>query len=169
MIKKERALSARTQRRDVDGGMSAAAKGGMMMKAEFPLAVHALVYLLHTQRFTTSAELAGNICTNSARVRKVLSKLHRAGLVEAERGKGSGYRCLPMTGVVTLKQVMQALAEEPISMNWRSGDMNKECLISSGMGRIMDQLYHTLNLKCMDWLEGETIANISDRIFGTKE
>ena len=34
------------------------------MTAEFPLAVHALVYLLHTNRVTSSQELADNICTN---------------------------------------------------------------------------------------------------------
>lgn len=65
------------------------------MTAEFPVAVHALVYLLHTGRLTSSGELADNICTNPARVRKVMAKLHQAGLVDATKGKGSGYLTRP--------------------------------------------------------------------------
>ena len=43
------------------------------MTAEFPVAVHALVYLLHTGDVTSSEKLSDNICTNPARVRKVMA------------------------------------------------------------------------------------------------
>lgn len=139
------------------------------MTAEFPLAVHGLVYLLHTNRLTTSTELANNICTNPARVRKVMAMLHRANLIQAGRGKGSGYCCMQHTGAVTLKRVLLALHEEPISMNWRSGDMDQECLISSGMGALMDGIYQHLNGQCMDYLDEVTIADLCNQIFEQKE
>ena len=135
------------------------------MNAEFPLAVHALVYLLHTQRVTSSQELAKNICTNPARVRKVLAKLHHAGLVTAHPGKGSGYLTLPGAEHICLTDVLAALEETPISMNWRSGDMDEVCLVSSGMGIVMDGLYTQMNTACLQWLETVTIGTISDQIF----
>ena len=135
------------------------------MTAEFPLAVHALVYLMHTQRITSSQELADNICTNPARVRKVMTKLQNAGFVEATRGQGSGY-CFRAAETLTLHEVLKALEEDPISMNWRSGDMDKECLISSGMGQIMDHLYGQLNDVCQKELAKVTIGSISRQIFG---
>jgi DNA-binding IscR family transcriptional regulator len=138
------------------------------MTAEFPLAVHALVYLLHTGKQTSSQELADNICTNQARVRKVLSKLHRAGLVEAERGKNSGYR-IRGDGSVSLRSVLEALEEDPISMNWRSGDMDRECLVSSGMGTVMDELYARMNGRCMDELGQSTLDTIIHRLFDGKD
>lgn len=45
------------------------------MTGDFCLAIHALIYLDHTDGIISSEELAKNICTNPARVRKVLSKL----------------------------------------------------------------------------------------------
>jgi len=135
------------------------------MTAELPLAVHALVYLQHTQRVTSSRELAENICTNPARVRKVMAKLHHAGLIESTQGKGSGYRTLPGSGSVTLDTVLLALEETAISLNWRSGDMDRECLVSSGMGDVMDGLYAQLNETCMKQLRGITIDSVSDLIF----
>lgn len=137
------------------------------MTAEFPLAVHALVYLMHTERVTSSQELADNICTNPARVRKVMTKLHEAGFVDATRGKGSGYIYIA-DEKLSLDKVLGALEEEPISMNWRSGDMDKECLVSSGMGAVMDNLYDQLNDDCRKRLEKMTIGIISQQIFGHK-
>ena len=51
------------------------------MNSAFCLAVHALVYLHHRGELVSSEELARNICTNPARVRKVMAGLKKAGLV----------------------------------------------------------------------------------------
>ena len=139
------------------------------MTAEFPVAVHGLVYLLHTGRVTSSQELADNICTNPARVRKVMAKLNHGGLVTAERGQGSGYLISENGGAISLKQVLQALEEEPVSLSWRSGDIDRDCMISSGMGQIMENLYGAMNRECMQLLEHVTIASISNQIFQPKE
>lgn len=136
------------------------------MTAEFTLAVHALVYLLHKGTETSSTELADNICTNPARVRKVLSRLHKAGLVEAQQGQGRGYRALPDCADLTLDRVLSALEEEPVTMNWRSGDMDCECLISSGMGDVMADIYARMNECCLARLHAITINDINNRIFG---
>lgn len=138
------------------------------MTAEFPLAVHALVYLMHKNQVVSSQELADNICTNPARVRKVMTRLHQAGLIDATRGKGSGYR-YDAPPKLSLAQVLSALEEEPVSMNWRSGDVDKECLVSSGMGVIMDGIYAEINDACKEKLAQETIEGISGKIFGEKE
>lgn len=54
-------------------------------------------------------------------------------------------------------------------MNWRSGDMDRECLVSSGMGALMDGLYAGLNRTCMDQLSQINISMLSARIFKGKE
>ncbi|MEA4922948.1 MAG: Rrf2 family transcriptional regulator [Eubacteriaceae bacterium] len=138
------------------------------MNAEFPLAVHALVYLKHTERVTSSEELADNICTNPARVRKVMAKMCSAGLAEARRGKGSGYMLKDQRDI-SLKTVLEALGEQPVWMEWHSGDMDRECLVSSGMGAVMDGVYAGLNKVCMEQLETVTIESVSKKIFHGKE
>ncbi len=135
------------------------------MDAEFSVAVHALVYLLHTGRITSSEELADNICTNPARVRKIMSKLKKAGYVSAVKGRYSGYQVDEMIRRVTLKQVLIALDEQPVKENWRSGDIDRDCQVSSGMGAIMDQVYADMNVACLKHLGKITIGSVSQEIF----
>lgn len=139
------------------------------MTAEFPLAVHALVYLLHKNQLVSSQELADNICTNPARVRKVMAKLNRAGLSEVSRGQGSGYLTRPDAAHITLSEILSALGEEAISMSWASGSIDMDCLIASGMGEIMDGLYARLNEACRLKLSEVTIGSINNRIFKESE
>ena len=139
------------------------------MTAEFSLAVHALVYLLHKECVVSSQELADNICTSPARVRKVMTKLHKAGLVDAFQGKGSGYQSRPGSAELSLDRVLDALDEEPITMNWRSGAIDRECLISSGMGNVMDGLYADMNEACRRRLANMTVGRINQTIFARKK
>lgn len=136
------------------------------MDAEFTVAVHGLVYLWHKGVMTSSEELSENICTNPARVRKVMAKLRRVGLVQSREGKGSGYLTLPQGDKITLREILEALEEQVISPNWHSGNVEKECLIASGMGAVMDDIYGDLDRRCRDRLREISIGDINRTIFG---
>jgi Rrf2 family protein len=138
------------------------------MTAEFSVGVHALVYLAHKACLVPSAELADNICTNPARVRKVMAKLQHAGLVESREGKNSGYIALPDSESITLRQVLDALEEQAVSVHWRSGDVDRSCQICSGMGRVMDGVYAELNAVCADSLSQRTVGSILTQLFGSE-
>ena len=57
------------------------------MTSEFSVAVHALVFLNHKGGYLPSELLADNICTNPARVRKIMAQLKKAGLPETRHGQ----------------------------------------------------------------------------------
>lgn len=136
------------------------------MNGEFTLAVHALVFLNHKQTNVSSEVLAENICTNPARVRKVMAHLKRAGLIETKEGRrGGGYQFTLNAKEVTLSRVAEAINADFISSTWRSGSIDKECLIASGMSDIMNNIYTELNTKCYEHLSHTTIADIDSRIF----
>lgn len=135
------------------------------MNAEVSLAVHGLVYLLHTQRTTSSEELAGNICTNPARVRKVMAKLKKGGLVDSSEGKGSGYHTIANAREISICQVLQALQEDVVVASWHSGAVDMDCLIASGMGEIMNRIYGEMDALCKEHLGKITIGKIHDEIF----
>lgn len=134
------------------------------MNAEFALAIHGLVYLYHRKRIITSEELAHNICTNPARVRKVMAKLQKAGLISSSEGKGSGYHISENGGNITMLQVMEALSEIPVTQKWRSGEIDRPCQISSGMAEVMDEVYSEMNRRCYEYLETRTIADIDMQV-----
>ena len=56
------------------------------MNSEFTIAVHSLVFLAHLpDHMATSEEIAVNVSTHSARIRKVMGFLRKAGYVSNER------------------------------------------------------------------------------------
>ena len=136
------------------------------MTGEFSLAVHALVYLNHKGTSLSSEALAENICTNPARVRKVMALLKRAGLITTKEGAEGGYAFAGDAGRVTLRQVAEAVGAQFVKANWRSGSEDMECLVASGMAGIMEGIYAGLDRQCLEQLDRITLADIDQRIFG---
>ncbi len=135
------------------------------MTSEFNVAVHALVYLHHKNRTVSSEELAENICTNPARVRKVLSKLRKADLVVTKEGAEGGYQFVLDAEKVTLGHVGDALELVYVSAGWKSGDTDMNCLVASGMAAVMDGIYGDLNAVCRRYLYKMTIHDVEGQIF----
>lgn len=135
------------------------------MNSEYSIAVHALVFLNHKACILSSTELASNICTNPARVRKVMAKLKKAGLVSTKEGLEGGYYFESNPAEVTLFQIGQALGTDFVCASWKSGALDMECLVASGMGKIMDNLYGELNELCLEHLKQRSIADIDRQIF----
>lgn len=135
------------------------------MTSEFGIAVHALVYLSHKARTLSSEELAENICTNPARVRKIMAVLKKAGLIETKEGAEGGYLFCRKAEEVTLCDVGKALGTAFVSVSWKSGNDEMDCFIASGMAGIMDGIYAQLNELCREHLKSMTIKDIDDKIF----
>lgn len=138
------------------------------MTSEFAIAVHALVYLNHCNDTISSEMLASNVCTNPARIRKVMVKLKKAGIILTKEGLEGGYHFEKDSAHVNLRQVCDALGVKFVSASWRSGDEEKDCMIASGMASIMDDIYKDLDELCREKLESITIASIEQDIFRQK-
>lgn len=138
------------------------------MTSEFAIAVHALVYLNHKAATLSSEALAENVCTNPARVRKVMAKLKKAGLVATKEGADGGYRFTGDPGEVDLAQIDQAVGGKLVSASWKPGNKEMECLVASGMADIMDSIYDELDAICRQRLRQITILQIDQKIFGGK-
>lgn len=135
------------------------------MTSEFTIAVHSLVYLNHKASTVKSNEIADNVCTNPARIRKVLAKLTKAGLVKTKEGKNGGYYFSKEAKDVTLDKVLTAINENTVDSLWKSGDINKECLISSGMSKVIDDIYLEINNISINYLKKISIDDINNKIF----
>lgn len=139
------------------------------MTSEFAIAVHALVYLNHKDETLSSDALADNVCTNPARIRKVMAKLKRVGLIETKEGLNGGYHMSRAAQDISLGEICRALESEPVTVSWSSGDADKACQVASGMAGVMDEIYGDMNRICKQHLDGITIQDIDARIFGRKK
>lgn len=137
------------------------------MDSSFNLAIHALVCLSHSGRSLSSERLAENICTNPTRVRRVMAWLKKAGMVETREGLDGGYRLCADPVSLTLRQVAEAVDARFVGCAWRSGDIDRECAICSGMAGVMDALYRKMNEECAAYLERITVTDIEKQLFGT--
>ena len=134
------------------------------MNSDFAVAVHAMVFLYHKAQTVSSEKLAENICTNPVRVRRVMAKLKKAGLVETREGRTDGGYSVSKAKAITLRDIGEALDVEFTGFSWRSGDIDKPCLIASGMSKYMDGLYSELNRRCKEYLGSITIADVEQTL-----
>lgn len=135
------------------------------MNSEFILAVHALVFLYHKKETLSSEALSENICTNPARVRRVMAKLGKAGLVETRIGRTDGGYSYQKESPITLGDIAEALGTNFAEVGWHSGDPHIECQIASGMAGYMDHLYHELDSICKKRLSQITVADVEKDLF----
>lgn len=135
------------------------------MTSEFTIAVHALTVLNHRRTVVSSETLAENVCTNAARIRKVMAKLKKAGIVKTKEGIDGGYLLAAPGETIQLDRIADALGTAFISAAWKSGNPDMDCLIASGMADVLTALYADLNRQCLRRLTGITIGDIEQQIF----
>lgn len=135
------------------------------MDGVFNIGVHALVVLNHKREYVSSESLAKNICTNPARIRKVMSNLKKAGLVATKEGSLGGYIINEDAKLISLDRVAAALNVKFVDVSWKSGAVDMECLIASGMAGVMEDIYSSLDNKCFQSLKNVTIDDIDKKIF----
>lgn len=135
------------------------------MNSDFIVAVHALVCLHHRSITLSSDELAKNVCTNPARIRRIMTRLNKAGLVEARRGQAHGGYCQQAGQNPTLRQVAEAFDGQFVETGWHSGDEDAACPICSGMAAYTDGLYRAMNDRCMELLDTLTILDVEAQLF----
>ena len=135
------------------------------MSGAFTIALHALVYLDHKKTNVSSEELADNMCTNPVSVRRVMSCLKHAGLIKTKEGSCGGYSIAYAGEDMTLRDIAAAVGAEPVPSSKHYGNIDKDCMISSGMAKVMDGIFDDLNCLCMMRLGELSVSDISNRIF----
>ncbi|WMC93744.1 RrF2 family transcriptional regulator [Kineothrix sp. MB12-C1] len=134
------------------------------MNSEFCIAVHSLVFLNRKACMVSSSELAKNVCTNPARVRMVMAKLKKAGIVSTKEGLEGGYHLELNPKDLSLYEISEALNFKFVSSSWKSGGIDMDCLIASGMGSVLEHIYEDLNDLCKERLKQIYIDDINNEI-----
>jgi Rrf2 family protein len=81
----------------------------------FRTAVHALAVIAYVpHELATSDAIAASIATDASVVRRLLSHLRNAGLVQGAQGRSGGYMLARNAGDITLRDVFVALEPEEL-------------------------------------------------------
>ena len=137
--------------------------------SELIIALHVLVFLAHDKRSRSSEELSENLCTNPVRIRKVMAKCKKSGLVVTKAGVNGGYMIAREGKDINLKEVYEAVGVPIIESKWHSGDIESDCLIASGMAEYVDELFGYLNSEVIKLLELINLDMVEKRLFEIKK
>lgn len=116
---------------------------GLLMSSDFLTTIHIMTYLAYKQQgsaLVTSEEVADNIRNNPVVVRRLITKLKLAGLVDTVRGKKGGFRLsLPAKDICLLTLFRAIEGDDPDVFSLANMEKRTDC------SPIADSIQQTLN------------------------
>ncbi|MBM4762901.1 Rrf2 family transcriptional regulator [Bacillus sp. B15-48] len=135
------------------------------MNSDFVIALHSLVLLANLPDHMANSEtIAENVCTNPARIRKVMSILRKNGYVKTKEGIGGGYILSCNPEKTTLSQVYLAISAGSLKPHWCTGDPDQTCIISSNTQYVMDNIFYEAEEYLQNYLKEITISSVLAKI-----
>jgi Rrf2 family protein len=135
------------------------------MNSEFTIAVHSLVFLANLSgNMATSEQIACNVATHSARIRKVMGFLRKAGYVRTKEGIGGGFILDCDPDKVTLAEIYRLTSQGSLKPNWCSGDASQPCMVASNMEKVMDCIFGDAEKQMETFFEQYTIGCVLRQI-----
>lgn len=139
----------------------------MAANSRLTIAVHALAWLAFAQRrgkeALTSDQVAASVNTNPVVIRRSLGDLRRAGLVEVRHGAGAGWSLARSPEEITLRDVYEAVEQEPVFGMHRS-EPNLECPVGRGIRPALDHVYDGVEQALRSELKRTSIADVLEEI-----
>ena len=107
----------------------------------FATAIHIVTILAYRKgEWVNSAKMATSIQTNPGLVRRILSRLAEAGLVETRAGAHGGARLSKPARAVTLGDVCEAVVEEPV-LKVSGRARFESCPVSRGLEGVLTGVF----------------------------
>ena len=137
-----------------------------MVNQKFSVSVHIMMALdLHRndEILMNSEMLSQSIQTNPAVVRRIMTKLVEAKLVESFKGKSGGVRITRPADKINLKDIYLAVEEQPL-VNTHQPPKNKLCKVSCCIQEIMSKVVMGLENHSMDYLEKIKLSSLTKNL-----
>jgi Rrf2 family protein len=132
----------------------------MAVNTQFSIAVHLLAGLGYRQgKDTTSAELAMSVNTSPSFVRRTLSKLSKAGLIETATGKAGACWLAKRPEQISLLDVYQAV-KAPKAFAIHAYANQKTCPVSCNIKKALDNALTKTQKAMEENLDDITLAEI---------
>ena len=129
------------------------------MDTKFSVAVHVLILISEAPTPMTSDQMAGSIGTNASYVRKILTFLKKAEIVNGQRGIG-GYSLRVAPEQLTLLQIYQAVMEDSkihlLDVHQNSSD---QCVVGRHIRPMLSELFADIEDAFVRALADKTLAD----------
>jgi Rrf2 family protein len=135
----------------------------MAAKSRYEMGVHILVLLaIEPDKMKTSHELAKDLSVNPVVVRRILSGLHKGGLIKSSKGPTGGSRLAHSPKSITLGDAYKALLPGPL-FHAPAGGRAETARLQSVLGRHFQSAQEALE----EQLGDTTLAQILKKLAKT--
>lgn len=124
----------------------------------FGMALQALIVLSDQKGHCPSGRIAEQIDSQSAFLRKILTHLVKANLIQAKEGRDGGYSLVKEPRDITLAEVYDAINANPFTKDFICVE-SKECLASTTKD-VLSDLRDEMESWIIDGLKTKTVADL---------
>jgi Rrf2 family protein len=137
----------------------------MAGNTRFAVALHALAALAWLGEAQTSEQLArGTVNTNPVVLRRILARLVKAGILEAQPGKQGGFRLARAPRAIDLASVYRAVEGEEDLLAIHANPEVKSCPVSCAIKPVLDDVFREAEAALSRSLAGRRLSDVIDRI-----
>ena len=134
------------------------------MDTKFSIAVHVLILISESTSPMTSDQMAGSVGTNASYIRKILSLLKKAEIIDGHRGI-SGYSLTVAPEQLTLLQIYQAVMKEQkihlLDIHQNSSD---RCIVGRHIGPVLTGMFAEIEEAFARILSEKNLADCIEEI-----
>ncbi len=113
----------------------------MALNCHFAFAVHVLSVLsLHADEATSSETLAASVNTNAVVIRRLLTELSKAGIIETQRGPGGGSKLARPANEISLLQIHRAVEGDVHSFGEHPNQPAQCCPVGHEIERVLEDV-----------------------------
>jgi Rrf2 family protein len=131
------------------------------MTSRFAVAIHIMGILTWSQKQEgcgmNSESMAQSVGTHPVVVRRVLSDLQRAGLVETKRGPGGGATLARCASKITLREVYEAIQDEESLFHMPPAGPGEGCKVGAKIASYLHSLFGDVEEALRERLDGVTL------------
>lgn len=138
------------------------------ISSRFAVAIHILAYLtLRQQTVASSSEIARSVNTNPVVVRRIISALREAGLVEVLQGVDGGARLARQPCETSLMEVYKAVEHAPL-FSVHPQPPNSGCRVGSCIKDALGEVFVKAENAMMSVLKEVTIQDVFAKVNASK-
>lgn len=136
-----------------------------MVDTRFSVSVQIMLTLAHhSDELTNSDNLAKVLKTNPTFVRKLVSKLVEAELIESFRGKGGGIKLGKNPDQISLKDIYVASTEEKTLISLHKKPVAKHCAISCCIQEVLNEVVEGIETTTQSYLSKKSLKDLLKKV-----
>lgn len=134
------------------------------MDTKFSTAIHMLILVSEAEVPMNSEQIAHSVGTNASYIRKVATRLSRAGILEGRRGV-SGFSLLKAPEDISLLEVYRAVEQtEDVHVFDVHQNPSDECIVGRNIRPVLNGMFRQAEQVVESELAGATLADCMARM-----